>query len=269
LEHAQWPRSGERCPKDRPATRDDSRVNRRQFLAASALAAGAGGAGAAFALTRQTDEAETAPPKALPSRPLPVPSDGVIRTAFAIGYGVNVIDLAGPWESFQDAAVGGGAGQFELFTVSGSKETVEASGRLAVAPTYSYDDAPQPNVVVIPAHAATPETTAWLRHVARGADLLMSVCTGAFVLADTGLLDGKTATTHHGSYDDFAASFPKVKLLRGLRFVEHDHVATAGGLTSGIDLALRVVERYLGAQTASATARYMEYSRRATRLQTF
>jgi transcriptional regulator GlxA family with amidase domain len=118
-------------------------------------------------------------------------------------------------------------------------------------------------VVVIPAHSSTARTVAWLRKVAPDAHLLMSVCTGAFVLAKTGLLDGKTATTHHQFYGEFASSFPKVGLLRGRRFVEHDRVATAGGLTSGVDLALRVVERYLGRPAADATARYMEY-RRAT-----
>jgi transcriptional regulator GlxA family with amidase domain len=90
------------------------------------------------------------------------------------------------------------------------------------------------------------------------------VCTGAYVLAETGLLDGRTATTHHGSWDDFASTFPKVRLVRGRRFVEHEHVATAGGLTSGIDLALRVVERYLGRAAADETARYMEYTRART-----
>jgi transcriptional regulator GlxA family with amidase domain len=116
-------------------------------------------------------------------------------------------------------------------------------------------------VVVVPAHDSTDETLAWLRHVASRADLIMSVCTGAFVLAQTGLLDGKTATTHHDSYAAFQATFPKVELVRGRRFVEHVRLATAGGLTSGIDLALRVVERYLGNPGATATARYMEYER--------
>lgn len=85
------------------------------------------------------------------------------------------------------------------------------------------------------------------------------------MLAETGLLDGKTATTHHGSWDDFATSFPAVHLVRHRRYVEHAHVATAGGLTSGIDLALRVVQRYLGSAPATETARYMEYASRAAR----
>ena len=92
----------------------------------------------------------------------------------------------------------------------------------------------------------------------------MSVCTGAFVVAEAGFLDGKTATTHHQSCDDLERPFPSVRVLRGRRFVEHDHVATAGGLSSGIDLALRVVERYLGRAAADATAEYMEYERPST-----
>jgi transcriptional regulator GlxA family with amidase domain len=82
------------------------------------------------------------------------------------------------------------------------------------------------------------------------------------VLGRAGLLDGRTATTHHEFWDDFERTFPKVKLERGPRFVEHERVATAGGLTSGIDLALRVVERYYGRETAQATATYMEYESR-------
>lgn len=234
-------------------------MNRRGFLAAGAVAVGAAAPAAGWALTRNGD----APERALPRRPLRVPPDGTVRVAFAVGDGVNVIDTSGPWEVFQDAAVFGGSGQFELSTVASSTDPVTGSGGLRLEVDHAYGDAPQPNVVVIPAHDAGDDTIAWIRRVSRHADLVMSVCTGAFVLAQTGLLDGKTATTHHQSWDDFEASFPRVKLVRGSRFVEHDHLATAGGLTSGIDLALRVVERYLGREGAVATAEYMEYESRS------
>jgi transcriptional regulator GlxA family with amidase domain len=221
-------------------------VNRRSFIATSALA---------------TWTATAAPARAV--RPIRVPAGGVIRTAFAIGPGVNVIDTAGPWEVFCDSAIAGGLGRFDLYTVAASTDPVQGNSGLTITPRYTYANAPQPHVVVIPAHNSTSETVAWLRQLAHRADLLMSVCTGAFVLAQTGLLDGKTATTHHGSYALFESSFPKVTLLRGRRYVEHERVSTAGGLTSGIDLALRVVERYLGTQASVATARYLEFSRRA------
>jgi transcriptional regulator GlxA family with amidase domain len=103
----------------------------------------------------------------------------------------------------------------------------------------------------------------WLRRASSSADLVMSVCTGAFVLARAGLLAGKRATTHHEFHDSFAERFPDTTLERGARFVESaPNLATAGGLTSGIDLALRVVERYFGRDAAARTAAYMEYQGR-------
>jgi transcriptional regulator GlxA family with amidase domain len=90
-------------------------------------------------------------------------------------------------------------------------------------------------------------------------DVIMSVCTGAFQVAKAGLLTGKEATTHHDFFDQFAKSFPDVNLKRGLRFVEEERISTAGGLSSGIDLALRVVDRYFGRDAAQTTASYMEY----------
>lgn len=231
-------------------------MNRRRFLAASALTAGAAAPFAAWAIAEGGDSEHR-----LPARPIRVPSGGSIRTAFAIGPGVNVIDTAGPWEVFCDTVVYGGPGHFDLYTVAATTDPVEGNSGLRITPRYSYDDAPPPHVVVVPAHDATDKTHAWLLHVSGHTQMIMSVCTGAFVLAETGLLDGKKATTHHQFYDDFESTFPKVELVRGPRFVEHDRVATAGGLTSGIDLALRVVERYLGKRGAAATADYLEYSR--------
>lgn len=217
------------------------------------IALPASGLGVAKALS--DDESE-----ALPERPLPLPQEGVIRAAFLIGPGVNVIDTAGPWEVFQDAAVmTGGSPPFEQYTVAETIDPVEASAGLTIVPDYAYATAPQPSVVVVPAHQSSDATLGWLRRVARRTDVVMSVCTGAFVLGETGLLDGRTATTHHDFFAQFETSFPKVELVRGPRFVEHDDIATAGGLTSGIDLALRVVERYLGRPAAAGTARYMEH----------
>jgi transcriptional regulator GlxA family with amidase domain len=87
----------------------------------------------------------------------------------------------------------------------------------------------------------------------------MSVCTGAFHLARAGLLAGKPATTHHEFLDKLERQFPDIQVKRGVRFVEGEKISTAGGLTSGTDLALRVVERYFGRDVAQTTATYMEY----------
>ena len=90
----------------------------------------------------------------------------------------------------------------------------------------------------------------------------MSVCTGAFIVARAGLLDGLTATTHHDFHESFAREFPKVKLYSGCPLRGARARGDRGGLTSGIDLALRVVERYHGAAVARATATYLEYQTR-------
>jgi transcriptional regulator GlxA family with amidase domain len=114
-------------------------------------------------------------------------------------------------------------------------------------------------VVVIPAQRGSDTMREWLRKVANTADVTMSVCTGAFHLAKAGLLSGKAATTHHEFIDKLKREFPDIDVKRDVRFVEGEKISTAGGLTSGTDLALRVVERYFGREIAQATAIYMEY----------
>ena len=131
---------------------------------------------------------------------------------------------------------------------------------MKIMPNYSVDNAPKPDLVVVPAMQSNDQMLQWLAAVAPETDVTMSVCTGAFQLGRAGLLDGLVATTHHNFYDSFEDSFPDVTLKRGVRFVENKRISTAGGLTSGIDLALRVVERYFGREIAQMTADYMEYT---------
>jgi transcriptional regulator GlxA family with amidase domain len=188
-----------------------------------------------------------------------------VRVAVLVSEGATVIDFAGPWEVFQDVHVPGRGSTmeeqmpFQLFTVSDTTEPIIASAGLKIVPDHAFDAAPTPKVIVVPAQRASDRAVAWLREASGAADLTMSVCTGAFILGRAGLLAGRAATTHHDFFDQFAARFPEVELKRGVRFVEEGKIATSGGLTSGIDLALRVVERYFGREVARQTATYMEY----------
>lgn len=197
---------------------------------------------------------------------LRAPGSGKINVAFVLTDGATMIDFAGPWEVFQDVHVPSRGSSmdeqmpFELYTVSETLDPIHTSGGMKVIPDFTFDDAPMPDVVVVGAQRGSAGLPAWLRKVAPEVDVLMSVCTGAFKLADAGLLKGKRATTHHDFFDRFEERFPDVELVRGRRFVEADDViASAGGLTSGIDLALHVVSRYFGEDIAERTARYMEY----------
>lgn len=204
-----------------------------------------------------------------PGARLVPPAKGTIPVAVAISEGATVIDFAGPWEVFQDVHVperGSDMDEmmpFRLFTVSETTKPIRGSAGLQLVADYTFENAPQPKVIVVGAQRGGETLHAWLRKAGDRADITMSVCTGAFHLAKAGLLSGKPATTHHDFLDRLAKQFPDIEVRRGLRFVESSpKLATAGGLSSGIDLALRVVERYFGRPAAEQTAKYMEYQGR-------
>ena len=203
----------------------------------------------------------------MPAPKLTAPAKGGISVAFVLTEHAVMIDFAGPWETFQDVMVPSRGPKmedqhaFHLYTVSDSKNPIRVSGGMQVIPDYTFDDAPQPKVVVIPAQMGdSPKMMDWIRKMATQSDVVMSVCTGAFQLGEAGLLKGKKATTHHASYVRFQNQFPDVLVQKDMRYVQSDSVVfTSGGLSSGIDLALHVVELYFGRHVAENTARTMEY----------
>jgi transcriptional regulator GlxA family with amidase domain len=202
-------------------------------------------------------------------RAIKPPEKGSINVAFVVSKNTDLMDVAGPWEAFGGAMFDshgkvwhGGDDMimpFNTYTVSDTKNPVDAGG-LRIIPDYTFADAPKPQVIVIPAQGGRSEDQRrWLEANSPTADVTMSVCTGASVLAGYGMLDGLTATTHHMSLQKMQKDFPKVHFVSGTRYVEHDKISTAGGLTSGIDLALHVIERYYGREMAESVADYLEY----------
>ena len=203
-------------------------------------------------------------------RILKPPANGVINVAFIVSDQIALIDLAGPWEVFGDVMFTrdgrpwrGGDDMvmpFNLYTVSDLQKPISAAG-LQVVPNYTFENAPKPQVIVIPAQGGRTEAQKkWLLDNSKTADITMSVCTGASMLAAYGLLDHQRATTHHMFVDDMQKKYSAVHFVTGLRYIDNGNVATAGGLSSGIDLALHVVERYYGSEIAQATADYLEYT---------
>lgn len=188
------------------------------------------------------------------------PAKNGLPMALVISKDAEVLDFCGPLEVFAQATTPEWTPMFAPYMVADNLAPVRVSGGMHVLPDHTFATAPQPKLIVIPAQSEpSPAMLDWIRTASRNAELTMSVCTGAFILAKTGLLDGKAATTHHGGYFRFAATFPNVRLRRGARYVEEGRVATAGGVSSGIDLALRVVERYAGKQNAVDIADGIEY----------
>lgn len=225
-------------------------LDRRRWLSGAFAAAGVTAAGAR--------EGPNDDPVAAPIVPL-TPTTGPIPVAVLIDESAVLIDFAGPWEALQDQRTEPG---FQLYTVAAARTPVTASGGLKIAPDYTFETAPTPKVVVIGAQANTDLSAklSWIRSVAHSADVVMSVCTGAFILAETNLLDGLSATTHHNAYGRFEAQFGgRIRLIRNRRFVDNGKFITAGGLTSGIDAALHLVARYFGMTAARQCAARMEH----------
>jgi putative intracellular protease/amidase/YHS domain-containing protein len=237
-------------------------MNRRELLQKAALLGVAASVGSISGFEKAFAKTPTSAAQSDAPSPLHAPARGNVPVALVLGKGAEVLDFTGPLEVFSGAAEMNGKPLFAPYMVAAEKEPVTVGGGMKVVPDYDFSSAPQPKVIVIPAMLFSDKDTAmfdWIRAASKGADLTMSVCNGAFVLAKTGLLDGKSATCHHGGFFAFAAMYPNVHLKRGARFVEQGNVASAGGISSGIDLALRVVERYGGHDMAVQVADGMEY----------
>ncbi len=199
----------------------------------------------------------------------PAPASGAIPVAMVVDEGATLIDFAGPWEVLSSAAYFSKG--FSVYSVSRAGNPIYADdGRgggsnfprsgLKIVPDFSFANAPQPKVILTGAQSYDdPAKIGWIRKASKGAEVTSSVCNGAFLLASTGLLDGHSATCNRRAYERFEKAFPKVKLVRGVRFVDDGPVATATGLTAGIELALHIVERFYGRDVAQQVAGYEEW----------
>lgn len=188
------------------------------------------------------------------------------NVAIVLFPGVELLDFAGPGETFS-AAMGSNGYEFQVFTVAADKEEIEDSRAVVtITPEYTIEKCPKPDIVVIPggnigAVNNNSQMMEWIKSRAADSEIVMSVCNGAFALHRAGLLDGMEATTHHGAIDHFRRSAPNVKVVENRRFVDNGKIITAAGVSAGIDASLHVVERLLGPEAADNTARYMEYTR--------
>jgi putative intracellular protease/amidase len=189
------------------------------------------------------------------------------NVAIVLYEGVELLDFAGPGEVFH-AAGGFGAADgkdaFRVFTVAASHAPLTSQRFLQVTPEFSFADAPKADVIVIPGGNSSrllenPEAMAWVKQAVPAAELTMTVCTGAFVLAKTGVTAGKDITTHFGALERLQAAVPDAHVQAGRRFVDNGTFVTTAGVSAGIDGSLHVVARLLGRAVADQTARYMEY----------
>jgi transcriptional regulator GlxA family with amidase domain len=185
---------------------------------------------------------------------------------------VEVLDACGPFEVFSVAtrlarrAHPTAPAPFEVTTISAAATaTVAARGGLTLTADCLLADAPAADIVLVPGGVTTqveadPAVIDWVRQTSASALVTASVCTGAFVLATAGLLDGLEATTHWEDVDELRRRFPQVVVTESTRYVDNGRVATSAGVSAGIDLALHLVARTLDESAATATARQMDYA---------
>lgn len=189
----------------------------------------------------------------------------VRNVAVVLYEGVELLDFAGPGEVFAVAQTVDGQNAFNVYTVAVSTEPLGSQGFVTVKPQYSFADAPKADIVVFPGGKVENFTKneigmTWAKAAAEEAEIAMSVCNGAFVLARVRLLENRKVTTHWGMISGLRKQVPTATILENVRFVDTGQIITTAGISAGIDGALHVVERLLGAPAAQLSAKFMEYN---------
>jgi len=183
---------------------------------------------------------------------------------------VEVLDFAGPYEVFTTAARVAGRRNpdapplFAVFTVAATIEPVPAGAGLRVIPDFAIAAHPPIDVLIVPggvvtAELARPRVLEWVRMTAQQAAVTASVCTGAFILAQAGVVTTQSVTTHWEDLADLQTAFPLLRVVGGVRWVDEGRVVTAAGISAGIDMSLHLVARIAGRELAEVTARQMEF----------
>ncbi len=185
-------------------------------------------------------------------------------------HNVEVLDFAGPFEVFTTASrmkarlTPEAPPLFNVFTVAASLDPIRARAGLTVLPQYDIQTHPTIDLLIIPGGIVTAELTQpavieWIARTANSAAITASVCTGAFLLAQAGLLQGKSATTHWEDLDDLQTAFPDIHVQADARWVDQGRIVTSAGISAGIEMSLHLVARLEGDELARRTARQMEY----------
>jgi transcriptional regulator GlxA family with amidase domain len=177
----------------------------------------------------------------------------------------EVLDFSGPFEVFSTASrVSHEENLFNTFLVGETGQEVVARGGFKVKPTYSIKNHPSIDVLIIVGGVHTSEmknkiVLEWIKFQGTQAKLIASVCTGAFLLAQAGLLTNQKVTTHWEDIQDLRISFPDLEIVESKRWVEEGNIVTSAGISAGIDMSLYLVSKLSNQEIAERTALQMEY----------
>ncbi len=188
-----------------------------------------------------------------------------LNVAILLYEGVELFDFAGPGEVFSVAGYFSTYENFDVFTVSGSGETLVSQRFLSVTPNYSVTNAPKPDIIILPGGISMnayqdEKVMNWLDAHYDSTQFLLTVCTGVFILEKTGRLKGHKATTHWGS-NYYLSKKEGVRVISDVKFIDSGKIITSGGVSSGTEGALHLVQKISGIRAAQEVARYMEYDK--------
>ena len=175
---------------------------------------------------------------------------------------VEELDFVGPLEVFGVASRLGES--LTILTVSKEGRPIQARYGLKVQPDYSFANCPPLNLLIVPGGKGAREYARYDKEIVAFVKALAanqqvsSICTGALVLAEAGLLAGRRATTHHTAFETLR-QYTDVHVVEGARFILEDRIATSAGISAGIDLALELLRIHFGDQVAREVAQIMEY----------
>lgn len=193
-----------------------------------------------------------------------------LRVGIYVYPEVEVLDFAGPFEVFSTAGrvaqrlSPGATLPFAVQLIAAQPGPVKARAGFTVIPDATFADHVPLDVLIVPGgvhepEMERPEVIGWIARQAATASLTASVCTGAFLLARAGLLDGLEVTTHWEDVADLRRTFPSLRVREGVRWIEHERIATSAGISAGLDMSLGLVSRIAGEDLAGRTARQIDY----------
>lgn len=194
------------------------------------------------------------------------------KIAIALFDEVEVLDFAGPFEVFSVTGKRNLGDPYEVFTVA-EKEVITARNNLIVKPTYLFNNAPTADIFLVPGggyyadgrpfgsrrEMDNPIMLNWIKQQYVQAELALSVCTGALIMAKADLLNGLEVTTHFMAIDTLQQLVPTAIVSPNKRYVDNGKIILSAGVSAGIDMAFHVVAKLQGPEVAQETARYMQY----------
>ena len=189
----------------------------------------------------------------------------IIKVGILVFNEVEVLDFAGPFEVFS-VTESEGKKRFKVVLIGEKLEPISARNNFKIIPNKSFNDNFELDILIIPGgygaekiEIKNKKVLNWIKEKSKTVEILASICTGAMLLAECGILNYKKATTHWMDIDKLEKEYPEIEVIRNTKFVDQGNILTSAGISAGIDLSFHIVKRILGSEIAKNTAKRMEY----------